>query len=153
MAHHDHRHVPALGHAHQKIDGGPPGAARGGQKRTPDQRRALGDRLGRGPLGIGIGRDDEATGLPHDDRRDARPVPRRILAPLLERGIGQRTGQADGIGIVIEVDAPTATREIPGVERHASRAGGGGLLDRGHASEGRARHRQFYAPRCATSDP
>jgi len=43
-----------------------PGAARGGQQRAPDQRRALGDRRGRGPLGIGIGRDHEAPGLAPD---------------------------------------------------------------------------------------
>ena len=126
MPHHDDRHVPALGHAHEQLDRRAPGAARGGQQRTPDQRRALGDRLGRGPLGVGIGRDHEAPGLTPDDRRDARAVPRRILAPLLERRIGQRPGQTDRIGIVVEVDAPTAAREIPGVERHTSAREGAG---------------------------
>jgi len=42
---------------------------------------------------------------------------RRIVAPLLERRIGKRARQADGIGIVLEVDAPTAAREVVGVER------------------------------------
>ena len=78
VAHHDDRHVPALGHAHEQIGGGAPGAGRGGQQRTPDQGRPLGDGLGGDPLRVGIGRDDEAAGLAHDDRRDARPVPRRI---------------------------------------------------------------------------
>ena len=47
-------------------------------------------------------------------------MPRPILPPLLERRIGERAREADGIGIVLEVDAPTAAREVFGVERYAA---------------------------------
>ncbi len=134
MAHDDHRHITAFGHPHQQIGRGTAGAGRGGQKRTPDQHRFLRDGLRGGAPRIGPRGDDAAGGLPQYDGADARPVPRRVLPPLLECRIGQRLGQADGIGIVVEMDASTAAREVPGVERHASCAGGGGLLGRGHTS-------------------
>ncbi len=135
VAHHDERHVPALGQAHQQIGPAAPEAGRGRQQRPGDQHRPLGDALGGGrhPL---LRRDrlgnDETAGIPRDGGHDRAPMPGRIRAALLERGIGQGAGQLLGRRVVIEVDAPTAARQIVDIERHATRAEGGGLLDRGH---------------------